>query len=189
MKPTLDRLVDLIRAHPTMTGKELARSLGYAEPRSLYHWLQKAGYSGLRPFRNAVLRGEYPPFALPPTHVRLAETSSQPQQIEGFSESGDLLLADDPINWPGNADFSLRWEGADVQPLVAHGDWLLLQRPEDLADGDWLVLRRGDGTLHIGRLITIGAERAVVQPPLGEVWHGPLPQVVARIVGLLRLFR
>jgi hypothetical protein len=48
-------MAKLVLKNPNISAKEIARSLGYAEQKSIYYWLQKAGFKGMRDFRQAVL--------------------------------------------------------------------------------------------------------------------------------------
>ena len=47
----IDQMAYFILANPNITGKELAAKLGYSEPKSIYYWLEKAGYEGLKDFK------------------------------------------------------------------------------------------------------------------------------------------
>jgi len=40
----IDQMAQLVLANPTITAKELAQKMGYAEQKSVYYWLEKAGY-------------------------------------------------------------------------------------------------------------------------------------------------
>jgi hypothetical protein len=45
----------LILADPNVTARQIAKTLGYAEEKSVYYWLSKSGYKGMRDFKKAVL--------------------------------------------------------------------------------------------------------------------------------------
>ena len=53
----VDRMAEIILARPSVTARQLAQELGFAQERSVYYWLRKAGYGGLQSFRAAVLTG------------------------------------------------------------------------------------------------------------------------------------
>src|SRR5690606_36790877 len=55
----LQRMSQLVRERPDITVRELADALEYSQERSVYYWLNKAGFRGIRQFRDAVLRGEW----------------------------------------------------------------------------------------------------------------------------------
>lgn len=55
----LQRMSQLVRERPAITVRELADALGYSQERSVYYWLNKADFRGIRQFRDAVLRGEW----------------------------------------------------------------------------------------------------------------------------------
>lgn len=53
----IDQMAQLVLADPTITAKELAQKMGYAEQKSVYYWLEKAGYRGMKEFKKSVLSG------------------------------------------------------------------------------------------------------------------------------------
>src|SRR5690606_4064858 len=61
LNDVLRRMSDLVRERPGVTVREIARELGYTQERSVYYWLNKADFQGIRQFRDAVLRGELAP--------------------------------------------------------------------------------------------------------------------------------
>lgn len=113
---TLRTMASFIRANPTATVRELAAHLGFSEERSVYYWLQKVGYRGLREFKRHVIAGsafiensagearedeaeyalsrtvvtssEYTPWILPGDRLEIA-TKRQPAD-------GDLVVVDLP---------------------------------------------------------------------------------------------
>src|SRR5690606_40893736 len=93
--PQVDRMSEIILQRPSVTGKELARELGFAQERSVYYWLHKAAYAGLRDFRAAVLTGAYP--------VATAPASSRPLRAQQVAEvplvSGFLGDASRPCDY------------------------------------------------------------------------------------------
>ncbi len=181
----LDKLVELIRHNPMMSGKSLARQLGYAEARSLYHWCHKAGYKGLRDFREAVLRYEYPPLALPEGRLVLSEPGLEPRFVSYFDD-GRPVLAEDTLVWP--AVFAYRWNDDSLAPTVRRGDVLLIDAgPLSESDGDLVLLQHRSGDLDVGRRATVHSDTVVVRLNAAELLKPPLPRIVARITGLLRM--
>lgn len=53
--PKINQMAQLVLANPTITAKELAKKMGYTEQKSIYYWLKKAGFKGMKDFRKAVL--------------------------------------------------------------------------------------------------------------------------------------
>jgi hypothetical protein len=52
---TVERMAWVIREDPSITVKELTKKMGFAEQKSVYYWLDKANFKGLKAFRRAVL--------------------------------------------------------------------------------------------------------------------------------------
>lgn len=85
----------VVRAHPTITVHELAREMGYSEDRSVYYWLRKAGFRGLRDFKESVLTDQsdvvgeltYDEYG---THFHIIETS----EFSPWLLPGDRLIVD-----------------------------------------------------------------------------------------------
>lgn len=59
MDEILQKMARFIQSNPNITVRELASLLGYAEERSVYYWLNKARFAGIRDFRQAVLTGRF----------------------------------------------------------------------------------------------------------------------------------
>ncbi len=51
----INQMAHLVLANPTITVKELAKKMGFAEQKSIYYWLKKAGFRGMKDFRKALL--------------------------------------------------------------------------------------------------------------------------------------
>ena len=54
---TLRAMASFIRANPTATVRELAAHMGFSEERSVYYWLHKLGFRGLKEFKRHVITG------------------------------------------------------------------------------------------------------------------------------------
>lgn len=52
---TLRTMASFIRANPTATVRELAAHMGFSEERSVYYWLHKLGFRGLKDFKRHVI--------------------------------------------------------------------------------------------------------------------------------------
>ena len=72
----IDQMAQLVLANPTITAKELAQKMGYAEQKSVYYWLEKAGYRGLKDFKQSVLSGCFQFARLP--DAQLAKDAPRP---------------------------------------------------------------------------------------------------------------
>lgn len=134
----LRAMAAFVRANPTATVRELAAHLGFSEERSVYYWLQKMGYRGLREFKRHVIAGsgfdgggdawareeeapyalsqrvvttsEYIPWILPGDRLEIAPQRPPSQ--------GDLVLVD----LPGAREALRRYygQGALVHPVKPH---------------------------------------------------------------------
>lgn len=56
----LAQMANLVRANPSITVREIARELQFADNKSVYYWLDKYKFHGLRDFKRAVLSGRQP---------------------------------------------------------------------------------------------------------------------------------
>ena len=97
----LDRMAQIIRENPTATVREIAAQLGFSEEKSVYYWLQKERFRGLKEFKRAVLTGRYPrsPYVLGSTTSRAREAEDayeafRPPIAVGFSPDGTPILGE-----------------------------------------------------------------------------------------------
>ncbi|CAB1129108.1 conserved protein of unknown function [Candidatus Hydrogenisulfobacillus filiaventi] len=125
----LDRMADLILEDPVITVAELARRLGYAEDKTIYYWIAKANFSGLRSFKRAVLKGRYPAGrareGTAAACIRLALAS-------GFEADARPRWSGESVVLPagtGRPEFAWRYKGAPAGP-VSPGDLLVLGPPQ-----------------------------------------------------------
>ena len=61
----LSQIAALIRENPSITVREIADKLQFADNKSVYYWLSKSNVNGINEFKRLVLAGENP-LALPP---------------------------------------------------------------------------------------------------------------------------
>ena len=54
MATNIDKITQLVRENPAITVKEIAKALGYSEERSVYYWLEKAKYKGIKDFKQTI---------------------------------------------------------------------------------------------------------------------------------------
>ncbi len=55
----LEKIARLIIENPSITVQEIAKQLGYSEERSIYYWLEKGNFRGIKPFKKAVLTKQF----------------------------------------------------------------------------------------------------------------------------------
>lgn len=116
----LEKMIALVKRDPAITVAELASSLGYSEEKSVYYWLEKAGYGGIRELKRDVLGEE----RVKAEHSELADvlalqqgtggrTTGNPftftvpssQYVPLFLENDVLII--DPVAAPRNGDYVL----------------------------------------------------------------------------------
>lgn len=76
--------------NPSITAKELARKMGYAEEKSIYYWLNKAGFSGMKEFRRKVLSRQFPVEGVDsgdvsPRTVKDRDIKAQPSPVDALT--------------------------------------------------------------------------------------------------------
>ena len=181
-----DQIADLILQDPSISVREIARRLGYAEEKTIYYWILKRGFHGIRAFKRAVLTGQYRGYAV------AREAVLRPGRLpvaDRLSKSGEPLLTGETLAVTldrGRGLFVWRYGGPTVANIQA-GD-LLVVGPVDLGTGEWLLVAGADGQ---------PALRAVVRGPDGANWildgerheldRGSSP--IGTILQLARMFR
>ena len=139
----IDQMSRLVLADPNVTARQIAKSLGYAEEKSVYYWLQKSGFSGMRDFKRSVLKRTLP-------------TS---RRAEGFTREGSdtfLPLFSGPQQKALGTDLQLHLLGVvghesygvvlvedNCEPLAFPGDILLVDPGAPAFQGDlqWASVR------------------------------------------------
>ncbi|HEY8531838.1 MAG TPA: S24 family peptidase [Limnochorda sp.] len=187
----LRRMSQLVRERPGVTVRELARALGFSQERSVYYWLNKADFQGIRQFREAVLRGEV---GTPSGSARTATAYAVPlyrfSQIPFPSQepppTSRHVLVDVP---PLPELFAVEAEGSEYVPLIEPQDQLIIDPSAEPRDGDLvLVVLRGYGPAI--RRIFGQNPTWLVHPCRGrplEAHHAP-PVILGRVTRLLRSF-
>lgn len=72
----LSQIAALIRENPSITVREIADKLQFADNKSVYYWLSKSNVNGINEFKRLVLAGENP-LALPRSSVRASRSTTQ----------------------------------------------------------------------------------------------------------------
>src|SRR5690606_42114663 len=127
--PHVDRMAEIILQRPSVTGKELARELGFAQERSVYYWLHKAGYAGLKEFRTDVLTGAYA-LAAPPVGsraLRAPQVAEVPLVSSFHRDPGrprEYVVPTQPLS---HSALALTVDSDEYRPLVARSHTLLVE--------------------------------------------------------------
>ena len=140
---TIHEMARLVLADPNITARQMAEKLGYAEQKSVYYWLEKSGFKGMKDFRKAVLSRTFPisekiiapevlkdsKKALPPVPVYSDAKATQVRAFlyDYFSES------------LGPKSFAIAVLGDEFQPFARTGDLIIVDPGVSFAQGDLLL--------------------------------------------------
>lgn len=148
----IDDMVHLVRQNPNVTAKEIAAHLGYAEEKSVYYWLQKAGFRGLRDFRLSVLKRTFPPPARKP-NPSIARDSGQgaiPLYAEGSGRPEQSGLWEHIHKHAGPSSFGVVLSKSEYPPVASEGDVIVVDPDAPCFQGDliWVKVR---GAMRLAR--------------------------------------
>ncbi|MGI6632214.1 MAG: hypothetical protein ACOX5M_04115 [Bacillota bacterium] len=141
----IDDMVHLVMQDPNVTAKEIAAHLGYAEEKSVYYWLHKAGFQGLRDFRLAVLRRRFPPppEIQSPSKARDSGSVSIPLYPDGDRKARPTGIWQYIHSHAGPSSFGIIFERSDYPPVVSRGDVLVVDPDAPCFQGDlvWVSVK------------------------------------------------
>jgi len=131
---------------PNISAKELAEKMGYAEQKSVYYWLQKAGFKGMKDFRKAVLSrtfsisGEKPviPIAKDAERVFLMPAYPQRRDLRARSSLRDYLA-----NIITPEAFGILVE-TEISSLAHPGDLIVVDPTVSVSQGALLAASVGE---------------------------------------------
>lgn len=193
--PPVDRMAEIILQRPAVTARQLAQELGFAQERSVYYWLRKAGFAGLKSFRAAVLTGKYPvATAAPQRPLRAARVAEVPLVSAAPSPPAaphGYVVTTQPVS---HGAFALTIDSPDYRPVVEPDDVLLIDPDQEPEDGDLVVIQAGSGQPLLCRTYPRSRPR-FVHPVTGRPLalspgYGPVAEakVLGRVIGLQRRF-
>lgn len=110
---TLRTMASFIRANPTATVRELAAHMGFSEERSVYYWLHKLGFRGLKEFKR---------------HVITEGGASGAAAVEAREEEAEYALTHQVVTT------------SEYTPWILPGDRLEVARNRPPADGDLVLV-------------------------------------------------
>jgi len=154
-------MAKLVLRNPNVTAKELAKSLGYAEQKSIYYWLAKGGYKGMKEFREEVLKGGFP---LPPAK-REPETArdalrSLPVYFQGGLRDGRTNLGEILRAGLGPESYGFvitrHTAGTGSEP----GDIAIVDPGAPQSQGD-LVAVKAEGSLKLAKRYSVPGKATV----------------------------
>ena len=184
----LEKAARLIEENPFITVRELAQKLGYSEEKSIYYWLNKEGYSGIKDFkiyvlaraRGSVVRDIDVPYGT--NRLPLVSRFSP----DGVPERGPELRAHTPR--PSSKAFAYMLGSGEYSPLLLPSDILIVDPEADLDPGCLVLLwTRNDAIIR--RYHRVENTDLWVHPlGTGAVSDGDIRANRARVLGLLRGF-
>lgn len=137
----LHRIAWLILEDPFLTANQIARRLGYAEPKTIYYWLGKARYGGLNAFKRAVLEGHFRPVSAGGAAEAKASYSRHIPIVDDFTASGEPVHTSERLLvWyaPPDVLFAWRYPGHEVAHFLP-GDLLLAAEVNRERSGQWAI--------------------------------------------------
>ncbi|MGB9866805.1 MAG: S24 family peptidase [Bacillota bacterium] len=163
----IDRLIELVKHDPAITVAELAASLGYSEEKSVYYWLEKAGYSGIREFKRDVLGKD-----------------RQQSNVADYSE--DTVLSRDKLK--GNP-FTFKVTSSQYAPYFMENDILIVDPLAVPANGDLVLVSHASGS-SIMRYYRIDKHVLLtsIADPTKVVQPGSEVTILGRVTKLVRTF-
>lgn len=190
--PNVDTMAAIILKRPTITARQLADALDFAQVRSVYYWLRKAGYRGMTDFRQAVLTGKYPvstTASAGPVQLRARHVAEVPL-LAAERPPSDYVVTTRTVS---REAFAVAVDSDDYRPLVERNDILLIDPDDRLVDGDLAWVEPDSGRQVLCRVYAT-PERWYVHPVTGRPIEpppkdGPVGiRLLGRVVGLHRTF-
>lgn len=142
----IDDMVHIVMQNPNATAKDIAAELGYAEEKSVYYWLAKAGFRGLKDFRLAVLRRtppQPPAEAAPAPYVRDSGDPSFRLYPEEDTRALPIGLWEHIRKQAGPHSYGVLLTKSEFPPLVSRGDVLVVDPGAPFFQGDliWVTVK------------------------------------------------
>ncbi len=173
----LAQIAALIRKNPSITVREIAAELKFADSKSVYYWLEKSDIHGINEFKRLVL-GEERPY---PDGYAL-KVNDQTQYVAKIPllgwDGGQQVTAEwcflykDPH--PENL-FAVKVGTAQYEPWFKRADILIVKKSKAPQANDWVLLKNR-AELNLGRVI----EKQVINPASLEIYSEDL-----RVVGVI----
>ena len=157
----IDQIAKLIEADPNVTARQIAKALGYAEEKSVYYWLSKAGYNGIKDFKKALLKKALPSPKRPDTPIaRDADSGSFSFFSDREQKALGVDLQDHLDEHLGGDSYCVLLSEYDYEPLASLGDVLLIDPDAPSYQGDlqWACVR---GKMRLVRQFETSAENAL----------------------------
>lgn len=146
----IDQMAHLVLANPNIT-VGTCRKTGYAEPKSIYYWLDKAGFRGMKDFRRAVLSRSFPIPTEPSPEVKDSHRLP-PIPLYTANDSLERLDVDQYLKSRlGARAFAVLISKNEFGGMATPGDLLVIDPDGSFSQGD-LALANLDGKPCIVRV-------------------------------------
>ncbi|MCL6451842.1 MAG: hypothetical protein K6T75_11165 [Acetobacteraceae bacterium] len=200
----LDRVAQLIRENPSITVQEIATRLGYSEEKSIYYWLEKSKYYGIKEFKKAVLTGEYRPqeaaATAPEEGIKEPDTfllypTTEVPLVTRFTSSGEPQFAEGrtlsrQVKTLSQGSFAYRLRTEEYAPLLIPRDLVLTDPAETPANGDLVLLWLPPSEVLLRRYYAAPDRTFFVHPIHGRNLAEEKPHAQPKIIGkVLQLIR
>ncbi|MCL6451841.1 MAG: S24 family peptidase [Acetobacteraceae bacterium] len=193
----LEKMARMIRDNPSITVRELATRLGYSEGKSVYYWLEKARFYGLKDFKRAVLTGQFraaqPQEAEPslPEAFLLFPATEVPLVVQ-FDSAGNPIYAEGRsirahLRPVAKGAFAYRLPTQEYCPLLLARDMVLVDPSGTPRNGELVLALVPKVGPRIFRYLGTPGHQLLIhpvdgnQPPPGEP-----PRLLGRVVQLVR---
>lgn len=151
----LAQIAALIRKNPSITVREIAAELKFADAKSVYYWFEKAKVSGINEFKRQVLSENSPYQALtvvelegiPHYLIPIPLFGWNPQEKSPVEEWYHLYHHPDPQGL-----FAVRVGTNKYSPWFTQNDILIISQSNIYSEAEW-VLFKSHQDFHIGKAI------------------------------------
>lgn len=151
----LTHMATLIKQNPSITVRELATELRFADSKSVYYWLEKGKYSGINDFKRQVLSESVP------------HPSSYQLEIEGVTHYLVILPL---FEWNPKEKrprgewfyfhrkplpqglYALQIDTDQYYPWIKKNDILIISEETDISPKSWVLLKSAQA-FHVGKSI------------------------------------
>ncbi len=172
----MEQMAHLVLANPNITAKELAEKLGYAEPKSIYYWLDKAGFRGIKDFRRAVLSRSFP---IPTEAPQEVKDSHRLPPIPLYADNDSLQRLDMDQYLKsrlGPRAFAVLISKNEFGGIVKSGDLLIIDPDGPFSQGD-LALANVDAKPYIVRIYYL-PDKSPIYVDISDIHQLLLPDFI-----------
>ncbi len=183
---TLTYMAGLIRANPNITVRQLAKEMKFADGKSVYYWLGKSNFSGIREFKELILKEDF-------------------DNLEGVSiqenDKSMFLLRIPWRDWCGKSkETGARWfhffhdnpnprglftmtiSTNDYYPWFSQDDQIIVNTTRQIRTGSWVLLKQGR-YYFLGRA---GADKNIYAPHSLQPYSLSVTKALGVIITLQR---